>query len=74
MVIEKRRDRMKKIITYGTVTARDETELAGAVNRYIQEGYQPFGSPVYLSNVKTVEGIPVMYLQAMVRYEETDRI
>jgi hypothetical protein len=48
------------ITHYTIITKRDKTELIDGVNNLIQDGWQPFGGPLFDGG---------FYFQAMVKYQ-----
>lgn len=61
---------MRTIKQYGILTANSPGELAGAVNQYIGEGWQPYGPPMMV-RIQSESGEQMGAMQqAVVRYEQ----
>ena len=60
---------MQKIIEYKTVTSLQSELFDKSVNKHIQEGWQPFGTPHYNLADEDAGNSWNVYWQAMVRYE-----
>lgn len=58
----------KKIIEYYLLRKEFYTELSNAVDYFIKQGWQPFGSP-FSDIEKNNEHRPTCLCQAMVKYE-----
>jgi len=56
---------------YATITARGDTELVDAVNRYIREGWQPLGGPAFAAAKDQTGAEYGTLIQAMVRHAKT---
>lgn len=63
----------RKIIEYGYVSDYDMERFFININKKIKEGYQPYGSPIYLMGCKLPEDNKVTVnrvFQAVVKYED----
>jgi hypothetical protein len=60
-----------KIEHYRTATGETLDELDVNVNRFIGEGYQPFGSPYYIG--KTEGNVDAPICQAVVKLAKTEQ-
>ena len=58
-----------KILAYSLVSATDGPSLGSAVNRAIELGYQPFGSPAVAMSVYG-KGNVIRYCQAVVKWSK----
>lgn len=63
---------MKKINSYIICEAHCESECAKQINATISNGYQPYGKLKIFYNPKHISLKRYYYVQAMVRYEESD--
>lgn len=60
---------MKKIIEYIIIEDHDSLCLGERINEYIEEGWQPYGSP-FSANESSSGSITYSICQAMVKYED----